>query len=79
MNNKKQIIIEGKIFEGISPLVKKLIDAFLSGKIKKISVSKENKPVINSFKDIGTAFNKIDDFIEDHPEIKKELEDKFGW
>lgn len=79
MKNKKKLMVEGKIFEGISPILKKLVSGFLSGKIKKIAVSKENKSLANSFKELGKSLNDLNDFLKDHPEINQELEDKLGF
>ena len=70
------LLIEGKMFEGLRSATRKLFGGLLSGKVKKVTIpttTKNAKNATDAIKQIVSALEDIDDYLDDNPEIEAEL------
>jgi|SaaInlStandDraft_3_1057020.scaffolds.fasta_scaffold50474_2 hypothetical protein len=74
-NKVAQLIVEGKMFEGISDIAKRLVGGLFSGKIKKVKLGddKTAKGAGQALKNIGAELDKLDKIFDENPEYEELL------
>ena len=70
------LLIESKLFEGLRDATRKLLSGLSSGKIKKVKIpdtSKGAKNATDAIKNIAYELEKLDDFLDDNPDVEAAL------